>query len=68
MSNNEGEISIFQATHDFIDSVNLSRSKNTADTYRHALGAFNALLNDNKIDVNTYPVKDLSEEDRKSVV
>ncbi len=55
-------ISINQAIQNFIASVNMSRSKNTADTYKYALDAFIILLEDNKIDTKISPVVDLSED------
>lgn len=55
-------ISIQKATQDFIESVSLARSKNTADTYQFALRAFSALLADRKIDVQTVPITELSED------
>ena len=55
-------ISIQQAVHDFIETVSLARSKNTADTYQFALRSFLALLADNKIDTEKTPVAELSED------
>jgi len=55
-------VTIKQAIQQFIGSVSLARSKNTADTYSFGLRAFSALLADNKIDIETVPVADLSED------
>jgi integrase/recombinase XerC len=55
-------VTIKQAMQQFVDNVNLARSKNTADTYGFALRAFSALLADNKIDIETTPVAELSED------
>lgn len=53
---------IEQAVQMFIQTVNSARSKNTTDTYGFAMRAFQALLADNKIDVQTTPVSELSED------
>jgi integrase/recombinase XerC len=55
-------VTIKQAMLQFIENVNLARSKNTADTYGFAMRAFSALLADNKIDIETGPVAELSED------
>jgi len=55
-------MNIQEAVDNFIESVSLARSKNTADTYHFALRAFLALLADNKIDVQAIPVAELSED------
>jgi integrase/recombinase XerC len=55
-------VTIKRAMQQFIDNVNLARSKNTADTYGFAMRAFSALLADNKIDIETVPVAELSED------
>jgi site-specific recombinase XerD len=55
-------VTIKQAMQLFIESVNLARTKNTADTYHFAMRAFSALLSDNKIDIETVPVTELSED------
>jgi integrase/recombinase XerC len=47
------EISIRSAIEKFLDSVRLARSKNTFDTYRYALQAFQDLLSSRKIDLNS---------------
>jgi integrase/recombinase XerC len=55
-------LTLQQAIQQFIESVGLARSKNTADTYGFGLRAFSALLADRKIDVETTPVSELSED------
>jgi integrase/recombinase XerC len=55
-------VTIKQAMQQFVESVSLARSKNTADTYGFAIRAFSALLADNKIDIETVPVDELSED------
>jgi site-specific recombinase XerD len=54
-------VTIKHAMQQFIDNVHLSHSKNTTDTYGFAMRAFSALLADNKIDVETTLVSELSE-------
>lgn len=58
----ENPVTIMQAMQRFITSVSLSRSENTADTYNFAMHAFSALLADNKIDVETIYIAELSED------
>lgn len=55
-------LTLQQAIDQFIESVSLARSQNTADTYGFGLRAFSALLADRKIDVETTPVSELSED------
>jgi integrase/recombinase XerC len=55
-------VAIQQAVSMFLDNISLARSKNTADTYGFAMRAFLALLADHKIDTETAPVSDLSED------
>ncbi len=55
-------VTIRQAMQQFIENVNLARSKNTADTYSFAMRAFSALLADNKIEIEKTPVAELSED------
>ncbi len=53
---------IRQAIAQYIDSVSLARSENTALTYRKALEAFAATLADRGIDPESTPVSQLSED------
>jgi len=55
-------VTIKQAMQQFIETVSLARRKNTADTYAYAMRAFSSLLADNKIDIETTPVAELSED------
>src|SRR3972149_7934226 len=45
----------------YLASVTLSRSANTARTYRHALRAFEAALRRQRVDPNKVPVPETSE-------
>lgn len=47
---------------EYISSVSLSRSANTASTYQNALNFFNQVLDTHHIDVNTVEVDHISEE------
>ena len=53
---------IEQAIVSYIESVSLSRSKNTARSYRNAMNAFSALLADKKFSIEETPVDQLSED------
>jgi len=52
-------ITIEEAVGDYIESVKISRSHNTARSYANALRAFTQLLNQRKFDTITIPVRDL---------
>jgi len=52
-------ITIEDAVGDYIESVKISRSHNTARSYANALRAFTQLLNQRKFDTITIPVRDL---------
>lgn len=56
------EITIQEAMQRFLENIKLARSKNTFDTYGFAMRAFTALLADNKINVETTSVTELSED------
>lgn len=55
-------ITIAQVIQDYLNSVQLSRSPNTARTYRNAMALFSEILTQNKIDVERQPVTDLKED------
>ncbi len=54
--------SIQEAIQGYLDSVALSRSVNTARTYKNALNAFSQVLVNNKLDLEKTPISDLSED------
>jgi site-specific recombinase XerD len=56
------QISVLQAIAQYIDSVSLSRSENTALTYRKALAAFARALRAEGLDPAEQPVAGLSED------
>ena len=55
-------VSISDAMEAYVDSVRLSRSENTARTYRNALQSFATVLEDNDQDPEETPVAELSED------
>lgn len=55
-------ITITQAVNSYLSSVSDARSANTGRTYRNAMRSFLSILTDNRIDPDTYLVKDLSED------
>lgn len=62
MSDKTPAQSISQACRSYLDSVSLSRSSNTARTYRNGLSVFLSTLAMHGIDVDKVPVNDLSED------
>jgi site-specific recombinase XerD len=58
----ETELTIQAALDQFLENVKLARSKNTYETYRFAMQAFTHLLADNKIDAQSAPLSQLSED------
>jgi site-specific recombinase XerD len=54
--------SISKALADYLQSVALARSANTARTYRNAMQAFVGTLQDHRLAVETTPVQQLSED------
>ncbi len=54
-------MNISQAGDGFIESVRLSRSKNTARTYRNGINYFFEILKEHKIDPDNEPVSTMSE-------
>lgn len=55
-------LSISAACAQYLDSVRLARSENTARTYRNGMAIFLALLRDHKIEPDTHPVAALPED------
>lgn len=55
-------ITIQAAIQKYLEMVEMARSKNTFDTYGYAMRAFVNLLTDNKINAETTPVGELSED------
>jgi integrase/recombinase XerC len=53
--------SIKDSIYSYLDTVSLSRSPNTTRTYRNALSAFSAMLEDLEINPDTTPCKDADE-------
>jgi integrase/recombinase XerC len=55
-------VTIEEAIDSYIDGVGLSRSKNTARSYRNAMNAFSALLVDKNFSIEETPINQLSED------
>lgn len=55
-------LSILETMENYLDSVGLSRSENTARTYRNALTAFRATLADHGYPAPSTPINELSED------
>jgi site-specific recombinase XerD len=55
MLNTESQYSIKQAMAEYLDSVALARSANTARTYKNALQAFSQVLMDHQLDPKETP-------------
>ncbi len=55
-------VTLLETIEQYLESVNLSRSENTARTYRNALLAFRATLADHGRPVTSTPVSDLTED------
>jgi integrase len=53
---------IIQAAQEYIESITLARSQNTARTYRNALSAFLKVLEDNGLDPETTAIRNLPED------
>ena len=56
------DTSISKAAQEYIDNITLARSQNTARTYRNALSAFLAVLEDNGLEPEHTAVKNLPED------
>ena len=54
-------MNIFQASESFIDSVRLSRSKNTARTYQNGINFFLEVLQEHKIDPSKELISEINE-------
>ena len=54
--------SIHEAVQDFLESVALSRSANTARTYKNALNAFSKVLEDHNLEPHEYEITGLNED------
>lgn len=54
--------SILEAAEAYLDSIKLSRSINTALTYRHAMNFYSRVLEVHNIDIQTTPVNQLNED------
>jgi site-specific recombinase XerD len=54
-------LSISQSIQDYLDTVSLSRSENTARTYRNGLSAFSSFLHDLKIDPDSSSTLEVEE-------
>ncbi|UCF29574.1 MAG: tyrosine-type recombinase/integrase [Chloroflexota bacterium] len=54
--------SIHEAVQDFLESVALSRSANTARTYKNALNAFSKVLEDHNLEPDEYEITGLNED------
>lgn len=61
MDNNR-DLSIQKAIRMYLESVHLTRSKNTGDTYEYALKLFSEYLIRAKLDVEKFRIQDLSED------
>ncbi len=61
-SSSEAYLSLAQAVAAYLDAVRLSRSPNTARTYRNALQAFLWALKERGVDVEAAPLSALSED------
>lgn len=55
-------LSIHHAVRDYLQTVRLARSANTARSYANAMRAFLAVLQENKLDPEHSPIADLNEE------
>ncbi len=53
------DITIEKAAGEYIDTVKLSRSHNTARSYANALQVFIHALNQRKLESSTFPIRDL---------
>jgi site-specific recombinase XerD len=56
------EVKLLQSIEQYLESVRLARSPNTARTYENALHIFIRMLEENGIDVEAHPTRDLKEE------
>ena len=56
------QMTISQAAAAYLDAVHLSRSHNTARTYRNGISIFLDVLNENRQDPDLVPAVDLKEE------
>ena len=52
-------LTIYNAVNKYLDTILLSRSKNTARTYKNALISFCSTINKNELDCEKTPIKDL---------
>jgi len=54
-------VTIASAMRNCLENIRLSRSKNTYETYSHALKAFSAMLEVQNVNIETAPVSNMSE-------
>ncbi|MCE5208912.1 MAG: tyrosine-type recombinase/integrase [Chloroflexi bacterium] len=62
MKTSQTDLTIQQAIQGFLDSLNGSRSANTARTYANGMGLYKIVLADNGIDIESTPIIELSED------